>query len=177
MKQGRILFALSVMLIASRAAYGQTDLYGHFSESMMTNPASTQYLPGTTVGVILEGPTVLRHVLLSADIQGRFVESSSLKLDGAVVGPRLSFSMKHGLTPYGEFMVGFARLYSSTPNTNFNGSTTDSEIQLNAGLAKRISPHWDGTVDYSYTQYYALGGMYNPKTFSIGLIFHLQKRQ
>lgn len=176
MKQGWMIAALSLMLIVSRAAYGQANLYVQFSESKMANLISTQYLPGTTVGVMLEGATILHHVLISADIQGRFVDSSSLKLNGTVAGPRFSVPMKHGVAPYGEFMVGFARLYSSMPSTNFNGSTTDSEIQINAGLAKRISSHWDATVDYSYAQYYGLGGMYNPKTFSIGTIFHFQKR-
>jgi hypothetical protein len=176
MKQIWTIALLSLMSIASRAAWAQADFYAQFSESEMTNPVSTQYLPGATVGVMLEGPSVFHHVLIAADIQGRFVESSSLKLNGAVVGPRLSVPVKHGLVPYGEFMIGFARLFSNAPGINLNGSTTDSEIQINAGLAKRISPRCDATVDYSYAQYYGLGGMYNPKTFSAGAIFHLQKR-
>jgi len=54
--------------------------------------------------------------------------------------------------------------------------TTDSQIQINGGLAKRVSPRWDISVDYSYSQYYALGGQYNPKTFSVGAIYHFVKR-
>ncbi len=175
MKRSWTIAALPLILAASGAASGQASLYGQFSVSKMTNLVTTQYLPGATAGVLLEGAPLLPHVRLSADIQGRFVESSSLKLNGASVGPRISFPLKHGFDPYAEFMVGFARLYSSTPSTNFNGSTTDSEIQINAGLARRISSRWDATIDYSYAQYYAVGGMFNPKTLSVGAIFHPRK--
>jgi hypothetical protein len=176
MKQSWLIAAFPLMMIALQVAHAQADVYVQFSECKMSNLVSTQYLPGGTVGVTLDGPTVLHRVLVSADIQGRFVGSSSLELNGAVVGPRFSLPMKHGLAPHAEFLVGFARLHSSTPSTNFNGSTTDSEIQINAGVAKRIAPHWEATVDYSYAQYYALGGMYNPKTFGVGAIFHFQKQ-
>jgi opacity protein-like surface antigen len=73
-------------------------------------------------------------------------------------------------------MGGFARLYSNSPGSNFNGSTTDTEIEADAGVAKRITRHWDVTVDYSYARYSALDRMYSPQTFSIGTIFHFQKR-
>jgi opacity protein-like surface antigen len=44
------------------------------------------------------------------------------------------------------------------------------------GVAKQVSSRWDISVDYSYSQYYALGGEYNPKTFSVGAVFHFVKR-
>jgi hypothetical protein len=147
-------------------------LYGQFSVSQWSNLTGTNYLYGVTAGVLFDGPHLSRYVRLSGDIQGRFVGTSVEKFDGAGIGPRLSVPLPHGIAPYGEFLVGFAR-YS---NPNEGGATTDASIQINAGVAKRISAHWDVTADYSYAQYYALSGEYNPKTYSVGTVFHFVKR-
>jgi len=159
-----------------QAAHSQTAVYASFSDSVMTNLVTTQYVPGATVGLLVDGPLLFHHAQLATSIQGRFVESSTTKLNGGAAGPRFTFPLKHGFAPYAEFMVGFARLYSSGANTGFSGSTTDAELEINAGVARRIGPRLDIVADYSYAQYYALGGQYNPKTVSIGAIFHLSRR-
>lgn len=164
--------------LTPRAAKAQAEIYGEFSVSDMTNLVHTFTPMGATVGLLVDGPTLFHKIVVSADVQGRFVESSGMKLNGATAGPRFSLvTKKHGITYYGEFMVGFARLYSDgSGGTLFTGSTTDSEIQLNAGLAKQVAPHWDVSAEYSYAQYYALGGQFNPKTFSVGAVYHFVKR-
>lgn len=175
MKYGWVLLLLLVAGIAPRKAEAQAEVYGQFSVTDLTNLVSTDMLYGATTGLVIDGPT-WHSMVISADIQGRFVRKSGESLNGAAAGPRFSFPMKkHGLTPYGEFLVGFAR-YNTTYVANQIGATTDSQIQINAGLAKRVTPRWDISADYSYSQYYALGGEYNPKTFSVGAVFHFVKR-
>jgi opacity protein-like surface antigen len=72
--------------------------------------------------------------------------------------------------------VGFARYNNTIYTYQPMGATTDGQIQINGGVAKQVSPRWDVSVDYSYSQFYALGGEYNPKTFGVGLIYHFVKR-
>jgi len=169
------LFAAIVLLLTSlampRASHAQVSAYGEFSIADLHNAFTTDLLYGATTGVLIDGPT-FHHVVLSGDIQGRFVRKSGESLNGVTVGPRFSVPMKHGLVPYAEFMVGFDR-YNDPTN---QGVTTDSTFQVNAGIGKRISPRFDLVADYSYSQFYALDGEFNPKTFSIGTIFHFIKR-
>jgi len=175
MKYGWVVLLLLVAGIAPRKAEAQAEVYGDFTATRISSAVNTDMLYGATAGLIVDGPT-WHHMVISADIQGRFVRISGESLNGAAAGPRFSFPLKkHGITPYGEFLVGFAR-YNNTIYTNQLGATTDGQIQVNMGVAKKVSPRWDVAVDYSYSQYYALGGQYNPKSFSIGAIFHFVKR-
>jgi len=172
------LFGIVLLGGAWHSAGAQAALYGEFSVSDLHNLVSTDYLYGGTAGVLYDGPTIFKHVLVSANIQGRFLrKSQSAPLtaelyNGVAIGPRFSVPLKHGISPYGEFLVGFARYNSGA----IGGSTTDSTIEINAGVAKRLTPHFDLVADYSYAQYYGLGGEYNPKTYSVGGIFHFTKR-
>jgi opacity protein-like surface antigen len=172
MKIGWWVLVVFVGLAIHGEAKGQAAVYGQFGVSDLTNLVQTDLLYGATAGVLYQGPLIRGHVIISGDIQGRFMRKSGESLNGVTVGPRLSVPLKRGLAPYGEFMVGFARFNHSSLAI----STTDSTFQANAGLIKRLSPHWDASVDYSYAQYDALGGEYNPKTFSAGAIFHFVKR-
>jgi len=175
MKYGWVLLLLLAAGLAPKKAEAQVEVYGQFSVSDLTNLNGTNLLYGGTTGLIVDGPTWHRMVI-AADIQGRFVRKSGESMNGAAAGPRFSFPLKkHGVTLYGEFLVGFAR-YNSTNIPNQIGPTTDSQIQVNPGIAKRVSPRWDIEAQYSYSQYYAFGGSYNPKTFSLGAVFHLVKR-
>ena len=154
------------------AAHAQASIYGEFSVTDLHNLTSTDILYGGTAGLLYDGPTIFRHAVVSADIQGRFVDKGGEMLNGITVGPRFSIPARHGITPFGEFMIGFARYNSG----QVRGSTTDSTIQLNVGATKQLSPRLDVVADYSYSQYYGLGGEYNPKTFSAGVIYHFTKR-
>ena len=176
MKYSWVVLLLLVAGMAPRKANAQAEVYGQFSVSDLTNPVSTDLLYGVTGGLIVDGPT-WHHMVISADIQVRSVRKSGESLTGAGAGPRFSFPLKkHGLTPYGEFLVGFARYNNTIYTYQPMGATTDGQIQVNMGVAKKVSPRWDVSVDYSYSQYYALGGEYNPKTFSAGVIYHFVKR-
>ncbi|HZL26331.1 MAG TPA: outer membrane beta-barrel protein [Acidobacteriaceae bacterium] len=173
MKRGWLVLLLVVGLAAPAVSHAQVAAYGEFSVSDLHNLVSQDFLLGATTGVLVDGPHIFRALLVSADIQGRFVRKSGESLNGVTVGPRFSLSPKFGgLAPYAEFMVGFAR-YN---NPNNGGPTTDSTIQVNGGVTKRVSPRWDVAAEYSYSQYYALGGQYNPKTYSIGAVYHFTKR-
>ena len=170
-KLGCFAVALVAIVASPRESKAQAAVYGEFSISDLHNLSTTDLLYGATTGVLIEGRT-FHHVLLSGDLQGRFVRKSGESLNGITVGPRVSVHAKYGLVPYGEFMIGFARYNNPT---NF-GATTDSTFQANAGVSKQITPRFDAVAEYSYSQYYALGGQYNPKTFSIGTIFHFKRR-
>jgi len=179
MKYGWVILLLLAAGFSAKKAEAQVEVYGNFSVTDLTESPTTgtftDLLYGATTGLVIDGPT-WHHMLISADIQGRFVRKSGESLNGVAAGPRFSFPLKkHGVTLYGEFLVGFARY-----NTNYVagqiGSTTDSQIQVNPGISKRVSPRWDISAQYSYSQYYALGGAYNPKTFSVGAVLHFVKR-
>jgi hypothetical protein len=176
MKYVWVVLLLLVAGMMPQRAQAQVEAYGQLSVTDLANGIDTDLLTGPTIGLIVDGPT-WHHMVISADIQSRFVGLSGETLYGAAAGPRFSFPLKkHGLTPYGEFLVGFARYYNGLYPYEPKGPTTDSQIQINGGIAKKVSPRWDIAADYSYSQYYALGGEYNPKTFSLGAIYHFVKR-
>lgn len=173
-----LLLCFSVPL----AAGAQVSIYGEFSSSEFHNLVSRNFLSGATTGVLFEGFQFARRLQLSGDIQGRFVAGSGERFDGITVGPRIGVEIHRfgGLAPYGEFLVGFARFHGNAATAFYNGAnnnqTTDGTWQANAGVTKRLSPRWDLVADYSYSQYYAYGGQYNPKTFSLGGVWHFVKR-
>lgn len=180
MKFSWAVLLVLVGLAVPRASQAQVSVYGEFSASDFHNLVSRDFLYGATGGLLYDGPTIFHHVVVSADIQGRFVNGAGDTWNGITVGPRFTVPFKHfgRIAPYGEFLVGFARFNGNQASYIENGSgvTTDSTIQVNAGVSKPISPRFDVVADYSYAQYYAYGGQYNPKTFSLGTIFHFTKR-
>jgi hypothetical protein len=171
MKHGWAVLLLLVGVIAPGAAHAQASIYGEFSASELKNPSTTNILYGATTGLLYDGAKIHNRVIVAADIQGRFLHKSGENLNGITIGPRFEIPLAHGFAPYGEFMIGFARY--NDPN---NSASSDATMQLNSGLAKQMSPHVDLVGEYSYAQYYGLGGAYNPKTFSVGIIYHLVKR-
>jgi len=156
-------------LASPRASQAQVSLYGDFSATYLHNLVSSSTLYGATTGILVDGPSIKR-MLISADLQGRFVAGSGKSLNGLTVGPRFSFPT-HNFTPFAELLVGFARI-----DNGAGPKSTDSTFQINGGIAKRLTPRLDAVVDYSYAQYFYGGGQYNPKTFSIGAIYHFTKR-
>jgi hypothetical protein len=166
-----VLALLLTGVVSFRTAQAQASVYGEFSASEFHNLVSNNMLYGATTGILYDGAKIHGHVIVAADIQGRFVRLNGQSLNGITIGPRFEVPLRHGWAPYGEFTVGFARY-----NSPITVSSTDSTIQLNSGLAKQLSSHLDAVVDYSYAQYYGQGGQFNPKTFSIGGIYHFNKR-
>lgn len=175
MKRGWMFLLVVVGLMVPVAARAQVSVYGAFSVSNLTNLSSSDNLYGVTTGVLFEGPKILHIARLDPDIQGRFVHAGTESLNGVTIGPRISIPMHHGFAPYAEFMIGFAR-YNNINNPQIKVATTDSTIQMNGGIAKKVSPRWDVVGEYSYAQYYAGGGEYNPKTYSFGAVYHFVKR-
>jgi hypothetical protein len=169
-----VLLVLAPVLAG--AAQAQTAVYGEFSAGLFNDPTASRTLYGGTAGILFGKDH--KHLRLDADVQGRFVTGSNEKLLSGAVGPRVSVALPHGFSPYGEFLVGFGRFTStsSDPNEAAPSGTTDAILEFNGGLTKTLSPHFDAVVDYSYAQYYALGGIYNPKTIGIGAVYHFTKR-
>jgi len=172
-----IVTCVSLLLLAGAAvapqAVAQVAVYGEFSGTDLTNLAGTDDAFGGTVGVVVDGANLGRHFILATNFQARFVDDSVESLNSGSVGARFEVPMRKGrLIPYGEFMLGFARYNKASAQI----STTDFMIQFNGGVAKQVSPHWDAVVEFSYAQYYALGGQFNPKTVSIGAMYRFTKR-
>jgi len=93
----------------------QVSVYAEGTASNLPNGPAGDYLYGGTLGVTYDGPTLMKHVLLSADIQTRYVDKDGERLIGALLGPRFSFPLKKiRVTPSGEFLVGFARYRDTT---------------------------------------------------------------
>jgi len=168
-----LMVILVIGLVAPKKAHSQVSFYGDFSASKLTYLSNTTILYGPTVGAFVDFHQ-LGPVKLSADFRGSFLGASGTRLDGVFVGPRFATSVKLlKLKPYAEFMVGFAR-YNNGLN-QVASSSTDAEIQVNAGVDRPVTKRFDWRVfEYSYSQYYGLSGEYNPKTFSTGVVFHLQ---
>jgi hypothetical protein len=175
MKRSWMVLLLLVGVAVPAASHAQVSAYGEVSAAkyFALSPATQDYLYGATTGVLIDGPHLGHRVLLTADIQGRFVGGGNGKRSDSVsVGPRFWFPLHHGrISPFAEFLVGFSRF-----NNGLGTSSTDSMIQINGGVAKQLTPRLDAVADYSYAQFYYGGGAYNPKTFSLGVIYHFTKR-
>ena len=169
-----LLFLLVGLLLPS-CAHAQLSAYAEFTASDLHEGPSGDDLYGGTVGVLLDGPIFFKRIVASADVQVRDVNNGGERLVGVAIGPRVSFPLKRlKLTPYAEFMVGFARYRASDEAGAEN--TTDDQWQTNAGVSRQISSHLDIVADYSYSQFGANLGQYRPKSYSVGVVFHLAKR-
>jgi hypothetical protein len=171
-KLAGLLVLFTAGIAGPSTAHSQVSFYGDFSASKLTYLSNTNVLYGPTIGAFAN-VTDLGPIKFSGDIRGTFVGSNGVRLDSLVVGPRFAAAIKfQKLKPYAEFMVGFAR-YNNGLN-QVASSSTDAEIQVNAGVDRTIAKRFDWRIfEYSYSQYYGLGGEYHPKTFSTGIVFHL----
>jgi len=173
MKKFVCLFAaLMALVLAPDMAHSQVSFYGDFSASKLTYQSNTNVLYGPTIGAFVNVAN-FKFIKFSGDIRGTFTGSSGVRLDGLVVGPRLETDLKFlKLKPYAEFMVGFAR-YNNGLN-QVASSSSDSQLQAIGGVDRPITKLFDWRVfDYSYMQYYGARQLYNPQTFSTGVVFHL----
>jgi len=153
----------------------QVSVYAAGAASDLKGGPGGDYLYGGTVGVLLEGVTIRNRLVLSADVQTRYVQANGKRLVGVGIGPRIASPIQRlKLSPYAEFLVGFARYRASTNAGSQN--TTDNEWQCNIGLSRQLSSRMDASVEYSYSQFGANNGEFNPKTYAAGVIFHLFKR-
>ena len=179
MKLGCVV-ALMAGLAALKPAMGQVSVYADFSASKMTNLIGSTEAYGPTLGVSGRLGTAYR-VHVSGDVRAfRYsggnlaLGKNNLTLTGLSVGPKLSVSV-HKFEPYVELAVGFARYDDGDGNPA--SKTTDGQTELIAGTDYQVSKRFDWRVmEFSYKQYYALGGEFNPKTLSTGIVYHLGSR-
>ena len=174
-KLGGVRGLLWLVMATPQALHAQASVYGEGSASELQGGPGGDYLYGGTAGLLFDGPTILKKLLISGDIEARYVGNAGERLVGVAIGPRISFAIDRlKLNPYGEFMVGFARYRPSTAAGV--QSTTDSQWQANMGLSRRVAARLDVVADYSYSQYGTNDGQFNPKSYSAGVIVHLSKR-
>jgi hypothetical protein len=169
------IFALALGAALASPASAQVSLYADFSVSKLTGGLDTQttkVLVGPTIGLTAQ-ITQKGPVKLYADLRGSFLGGSN-RLDSIAFGPKIGILVrKFELST--EFLVGFARYNDGLGNPG--SSSTDSHIQVNTALDRRVSAHFDWRiVEFGYEQYYGLSGEYNPKTFSTGVVFHFNNR-
>jgi hypothetical protein len=171
-----VLSAAAILItfwLGSGPTRAQVSAYGELSVVQAQAPTYGTILYGGTTGFLLDAFNRPRRVDLLVNAQGRFTHGTSFNLDGVAFGPRIELTTFKQLRPYGELLVGFARIHNSR---DANPVSTDGQLQVNAGVSRRINSHLDWTVDYSYTKLYAYLGAYTPKTFSAGVIYHFTKR-
>lgn len=168
-----LVFALALAVV--RPASSQVAAYVDFSASKLTGgltTVTTNVLYGPTIGLTAQVGSKA-HLKLYADIRGGLYGSGQ-KLDELGLGPKVGLDFKK-FEAYGEFLVGFGRYNDGKGNAA--SATTDSQIEINFGLDRRLSERLDWRlIEFGYEQYYALGGVYNPKTFSTGVVMHFGKR-
>jgi hypothetical protein len=159
-------------------SHAQVAAYGEFSAGDFTNLQGSTWLTGASTGILVDGPSLWhKRLQLGGDIQGRFLHASNFNFDGITVGPRLYVPAVWSIRPYVEFMTGFARIHNANDySVPAEVATTDATIQINGGVMKKLTPHLDVIADYSYAQYYAFGGEFNPKTVSAGVAYYFAKR-
>jgi hypothetical protein len=166
---GSALLALS--LAGATPAQAQVSVYADFAAAKLTNLTNTYLLYGPTIGLTAT-LVPLSHVDIGADLRGSFL-GGNRRLDGIAVGPRFSTTVK-GLKPYAEVLVGFARYNDGLGAST--SATSDAQLDVIVGIDKHIRHRIDWRiVEYSYEQFYALGGQFNPKNFSTGLVYHFAK--
>ena len=168
MKFGWLLvFALGVAVV--KPASSQVSMYADFSASKLTGgmgTTTTTFLYGPTIGLTAE-LAKKKFLDLSGDVRGGFY-ANGVRLNGVAVGPKLGFDIKQ-FQAYTEILVGFARY-----NDGAGNASTDAQTEVNFGLDLRGKGRLDWRLfEFGYEQYYGLGGEYNPKTFSTGLVVHL----
>lgn len=172
----RWLAVVALGVVASAVpAVSQVSAYAEFSASKLTGGISTQttsVLYGPTFGItaqLANKPRLKFYGDVRAGLYG-----TSQRLDGVAVGPKIGYPIKK-FEAYAEALVGFARYNDGLGNKA--SATTDAQIQFNFGADRRVTERLDWRVfEFGYEQYYALGGVYNPKTFSTGVVVHLGKR-
>ena len=172
----RWLMVVALGMAVVKPASSQVSIYAEMSASKLTGGIATQtttVLYGPTFGVTAQIATKA-HLNIYADVRGAFIGGTT-RLDGVGIGPKIGLPLKKKYEAYTELIVGFAR-YNNGQNLPAS-SSTDSQIQLNSGLDRQITPRFDWRIlEFGYEQYYGLGGEYNPKSFSTGVVLHLQKR-
>ncbi len=173
MKFRCVVLLVMAMVMLPHAAMAQVAIYGEGGASELRGGPQGDFLYGGQAGVLLDLPKAIHHVLLSADIQGRFVQKNGESLQAITIGPRLSLKphiLK--LSPFAQFDVGFGKY-----NDGVNNPAVDTLYGGQAGFTRRISSRFDAVIDYSYELYGYNFGAYEPQSYNAGVIYHFSKRE
>lgn len=165
--------ALALPFVYCPGAIAQLGVYATIGATKMKSPDGTTFIYGPTIGVSKQFAD-RNGLRIGADLRGSFEGGGGLRLTQISIGPKISFT-RRALTPYIEALAGFGRLSATSGKSQ--GTSTDSEIQLNSGIDYQLNDHIDlRAIEYSYEQYYGLGGAYNPKRFSTGIVYNFNTR-
>jgi hypothetical protein len=164
------MFLVGLALV--KPASSQVAVYADFSASKLTGgltSTTTNFLYGPTIGLTALVGTK-KNINLSGDLRTGFYGNGS-RLSEISVGPKVGLDVKR-FEAYTEILVGFARY-----NDGAGNASTDAQTEVNFGLDMQGKGRLDWRVfEFGYEQYYGLGGEFNPKTFSTGVVVHLGKR-
>jgi hypothetical protein len=173
MKYGWAVVALMVVALApsmAQAQLGSAAVYGEYTATHLQNAPLADYIYGATTGLLLSRPELSHHMVLSVDIQGRFVNSNGETLHSVTFGPRLAIrAPKFKLNPFIEFNGGFGQ-YSDASVKNSADNLFGGEFGVTRPIASRLSL----VVDYSYMHYAYRYSLYAPQSYSAGLVFYLK---
>jgi hypothetical protein len=159
------------------AAQAQTAIYGEFSAAKLNAP-NTSWMYGPTVGLYHDS----EHGLFATglDVRGTFAGRGNTNgpytnqtLDTILGGVRLAVTPRVlPFKPYGEVLGGFGHL--KTGEGSARTSSTKFAYQFVGGVDFTLLPRIDWrVVEFSYGQLAGLGGSFNPKTLSTGIVFRL----
>jgi hypothetical protein len=160
-------------LFVSLAAFGQVGIYANFSAAQL-NVGNTNWVYGPTIGAYYDA---YHFGIASAGLDLRaqlFNNNANATLDSGLVGLRLAAHPPvFPLKPYIEGLagIGHAEFSATGATTVYSTSATRFEYSFLAGLDYTLLPHIDWRVaEFSYGGISALGGSFNPKVLSTGIV-------
>ncbi len=162
---------LLFFVFISMAVSAQVGLYGEFSATKLNVP-NTGWIYGPTFGGYLDKG----HFWVfssGVDARGAILGTGATTLDSGLVGPRVVFR-PHPLPiqPYVEALIGAG--HADYGQGVAHVSATKFQYQFLGGLDLTILPRIDWrVVEFSYGGLSGLGGSFNPKTISTGIVVRL----
>lgn len=162
---------LAFLLCFAAAATAQVGIYGEFSSAKLDEG----WIHGPTFGAYFESHLV-PVVSLGLDARGSFLgsgDNGSPKLNSGLAGPRVGLKLHIiPIQPYVEALIGAGHIEAGAGPART--SETKFEYQFLGGLDLTILPRIDWrVVEFSYGGLSSLGGSFNPKTISTGLVLRL----
>lgn len=164
-----LLVGLSMFSMLARA---QVGVYANFSAAKL-NVSNTNWVYGPTVGAYYDA---FHFGVGSAGLDLRaqlFNNNAAAKLDSGLVGLRVAVHPPvFPIKPYLEGLAGVGHAEFSLPDAS--SSATRFEYSFLAGVDYTLLPHIDWrVVEFSYGGISALGGSFNPKILSTGLVVRI----
>lgn len=179
MRSRTLLFLALVLTFGfSRPANAQFGVYGEFSGGLIgSGYLDPTGLQGVTAGAYYN-PMRFGALAFGLDARGSFLTGSvccdnRIHIKTFLVGPRASFSLKHGrVKPYAEYLIGVGSAADTNSGANTN---TTFAYQLTGGLDVAILPRLDWRIleaNYERGPDDNIASDAQTGTLSTGVVFH-----